>query len=650
MKHIPVLLALFTWLAPLRAAAPAEVVRSAIDKSLKRIEQGAGNYIHNRQCFSCHHQALPILSLTAARARRFSVESAKLQKQLDFTLATFRPKHEQLKKGQGIPGGNTMAGYALFALDAAGYHPDETTTALVEYLLVRQRSDGSWPAVSNRPPSEGSSFTNAALALRTLRTYGPSKGKKEDELSKRIASACRRGRDWLLHNKPVTAEDKLFRLRGLVYCGAGAKDIAAARDLLLREQRDDGSWSQLPDLKGDAYATGAVLTALAASGLPAADPAYQKGVKFLLGSQKSDGAWMVTTRSRPVQTFFDNGDPGGPSQFISFVATNWATLALLQTIEVPRAPSARESDPFSFLGVLAPSEPDSRSASEKGADPAKGKGSQTLPPLRPTNLDKLNTEDNEDEPHVASDALQLYYTLTKPEGRTDLMVSVRRQKSQRWPHGKLVDGYFSEKADNRGTFLTPEGKYPQYLYFATNKDPEKENGKGDNYDLYVTVRQRKGVAFTAPTPVHGVCTPMDEMHPWLTADGKQLYFSRKTEDGWQIYVANRVGAGAGGYVEPKRVDLPSGFYHPTLTPDGKTMYVQGPLEKDRLGLFRSTRTSTGWSKPEPLTGLNNEAGPTGDRSPSLSRDGALLYFASDRPGGKGGLDIWVIPTVDLVKK
>ena len=40
--------------------------------------------------------------------------------------------------------------------------------------------------------------------------------------------------------------------------------------------------------------------------------------------------------------------------------------------------------------------------------------------------------------------------------------------------------------------------------------------------------------------------------------------------------------------------------------------------------------------------------PTGDLSPSLSRDGSLLYFASDRPGGKGKLDLWVIQTAKLV--
>jgi hypothetical protein len=269
--------------------------------------------------------------------------------------------------------------------------------------------------------------------------------------------------------------------------------------------------------------------------------------------------------------------------------------------------------------------------------------------VKPINLDKLNTKADEDEPFLASNGLSLYYSA-KNGDHWELMVSSRQKTSQPWPAGQEVDGYFSDKADNVGTCLTPEGRYPQYLYFASNKDPEKKSGKGDNLDLYVTVKQNAGAAFTAPTPVQGVCTPEDETHPWLTASSKELYFSRKTKDGWRVYVAQAAGAGAGGYTDPKPLDFSAGFHHATLTANSQTMYLQGPLENDRWGLFRSTWTSTGWSKPEPLDDLNSPDATTGDRSPSLSRDGSLLYFASDRPGGKGGLDLWVVHTADLKKK
>jgi N-acyl-D-amino-acid deacylase len=330
------ILSLSLLLLPL-GAAPAETsadaVKAAAEKGLRRLEQGAANYVKNRQCFSCHHQATTILALTAAKKRGFDVDPAKLQQQVDFTLNTFRYKREQVAKGQAVPGGNTMSVYALFALEAANHSADETTAALVEYLLARQKPDGSWPALTQRQPSEGSPFTNAALALRVLRHYGPAQDAEgADHLRARIDRAWNRGRDWLMKTPASHTEDKAFRLRALVAVTAEAKEVADARAALLKEQREDGSWAQLPDRDGDAYATGTVLMALRSAGLETTEPAYQKAVNYLLATQREDGAWLVETRSRPVQIFFDNGDPGGKSQFISFAATGWAVLALLDTL------------------------------------------------------------------------------------------------------------------------------------------------------------------------------------------------------------------------------------------------------------------------------------------------------------------------------
>src|SRR5262249_20328654 len=113
------------------------------------------------------------------------------------------------------------------------------------------------------------------------------------------------------------------------------------------------------------------------------------------------------------------------------------------------------------------------------------------------------------------------------------------------------------------------------------------------------------------------------------------------------YVSKRPKDG-GQFGDPVLVEeLPAGFHHATLTKNGKTMYLQGPVGKDRWGLFRSVRSANGWGKPEPLDEGNNADGPTGDRSPCLSRDGVWLYFASDRPGGKGGLDLYYVRTEEL---
>ena len=299
-----------------RAAAPPDVQTIAARRGLERLRQGATRYTEHRRCFSCHHQALTLAAFAAAKARGLRGDQPFVAAQVSFTLESFREKLKRVRQGQAVPGGNTMTAYALFALRQAGHPADETTAALVDYLLVRQKADGAWPALMPRPPSEGSSFTNTALALMALSHYG----KASD---RRVTEATALGKAWLRKATPKTTEDRVFHLRGLRATGA---DPALAREALLKRQRADGSWSQLDDAQGDAYATATVLYAL---DLPPDDTAYRRGIAYLIRTQKADGSWFVATRSRPVQTFFDNGDPGGKSQFISFLATGWATWVLV---------------------------------------------------------------------------------------------------------------------------------------------------------------------------------------------------------------------------------------------------------------------------------------------------------------------------------
>jgi squalene cyclase len=326
------------------AVLPAEEatdarVKSAIDKGLERIKAGVTNYPEHRQCFSCHHQAMAVLSLTAARERGFKVEEDMLDSVIDFSAKSFKNK-SLIARGQGVGGDSVSVVYALHTFAAVQRPRDETIAALIEYLLVRQRKEGHWPAPAERPPTMGSPFTATGLALSVLKHYAPPRDVEgAAALQKRIDAAVDKGRDWLLANKPSSTEDRVFHLRGLVDAGVERKRIIEARDQLLAEQRSDGSWSQLRDKDGDAYATATALTALRKAGLAVSHDAYQKGVRYLLDNQKADGAWMVQTRSRPLQVYFDNGDAGGRSQFISFAATNWAVLALLETLPEDKTPA-----------------------------------------------------------------------------------------------------------------------------------------------------------------------------------------------------------------------------------------------------------------------------------------------------------------------
>jgi hypothetical protein len=264
--------------------------------------------------------------------------------------------------------------------------------------------------------------------------------------------------------------------------------------------------------------------------------------------------------------------------------------------------------------------------------------------LKPINL-FVNTNADEDEPHLGDNGLTLYWT-SKANRKEDIFFARRRTAASVWPSkGEVIEDYVTTKGDDRSVFAT-SGRYPHFLFFATKKDE-----KSKNFDLYVAIRHDTGKAWAAPVPVMNVNTPQDELHPWMTADGKALYFSRKTKEGWRVFVTTRAAAtGPGGWGDPEIVDLPVNFHHATLMPDGKTMCLQGPLDKGRWGIFVSRRDGKTWSNPEALAALNHLEGKTGDRSPNLSRDGRFLYFSSDRPGGKGGLDLWAIATADLLKK
>ncbi|MEP1489585.1 MAG: OmpA family protein [Algibacter sp.] len=88
----------------------------------------------------------------------------------------------------------------------------------------------------------------------------------------------------------------------------------------------------------------------------------------------------------------------------------------------------------------------------------------------------------------------------------------------------------------------------------------------------------------------------------------------------------------------------------TISKDGKTMYFcrnnldKNGLIKDQEGIsnlkiYKSTLVEGEWTNIEELS-FNSDDYSTGH--PSLSNDGTKLYFASDRPGGLGGSDIYVV--------
>lgn len=300
-----------------------EVIHAAVAKALPLILKSTGEYPESRDCFSCHHQAVPVLALSSAKERGFAIPPGAISDPVELTEADLRGSIESYRKGVGQGGGVTRAGYAMLTLEFGGTKPDDMTDAVTEYLLKKDETLDHWRGSSDRPPSEASEFTATYLALRALAAYG--KGGQRDRIDARVTKA----RHWLRAASPKDTEDRVFRLLAMKAASSPEDLIRKAAGDLLVTRRDDGGWSQLDGGTSDAYATGSALVALRWAGRLATDsPAYRGGLRFLIADQREDGSWFVKSRSKPFQPYFESGFPYGKDQFISMAATSWAVTAL----------------------------------------------------------------------------------------------------------------------------------------------------------------------------------------------------------------------------------------------------------------------------------------------------------------------------------
>jgi len=245
--------------------------------------------------------------------------------------------------------------------------------------------------------------------------------------------------------------------------------------------------------------------------------------------------------------------------------------------------------------------------------------------LKIINVGAVNTKGDELDPFVAAGNAALLYA-TNASGSFDIYVSYRT--SSAWKKGTPLPGYDDKIDDERSPFVSNAS-----VYFANNFVPDEKLKNLKNFDIKVSTQGR------APLELLGVSTREDELHPWLVG-GREFYFSRKTADGWIQHVA--AGPSPGPIGNAKTVGFAAGFHNASLTADGKTMYLEGPIDEKRTRIFVSTRGKDGWSKPRLIVNLSEAGDEHSDGGPAVSPDGRYIYFTSNREGGQGGWDIYAV--------
>lgn len=107
----------------------------------------------------------------------------------------------------------------------------------------------------------------------------------------------------------------------------------------------------------------------------------------------------------------------------------------------------------------------------------------------------------------------------------------------------------------------------------------------------------------------------------------------------EIYVSYRnIG---GKWSAPQMIPINSKFNVGTagISPDGENMLIFVGSANNTGSIYRIKRESTNeWSQPSPLNrGINSDYL---ESTASISPDGKTMYFASNRPGGYGGMDVY----------
>ena len=270
----------------------------------------------------------------------------------------------------------------------------------------------------------------------------------------------------------------------------------------------------------------------------------------------------------------------------------------------------------------------------------------------------VNTEMPEYFPSVTADDSTLLFTRRiiderAPYGGKQEEIFVSKKQSDSWMESSLVSSNINTEFNEGAPTFSTDGQYIIFVGCETGAKGDYEYGYGrkgyGSCDLFYS--QKIGDEWSSPV---NLGPPINSRHwetqPSFSSDGKTLYFvrgltydrQRRNPDDQDIFYSEIT---PDGWSKPKR--LPKNINTPfreesvQIHPDGKTLYFSsnGHPGMGGLDIFMSRKQVDGsWSNPINLGYPLNTY--VDENSLLVSSDGELGYFASNRDGGYGSLDIY----------
>lgn len=326
-------------------AATPEGARAAIDRGISFLDKDTVKWRTERGCATCHHGTMTVWALTEAKQQGFAVNAETLA---DFTEWTKSRMVPRLIPPRDPRPGWRMASQPGMYLGIMSHNlpvlSREEVGQLALHLARHQEEDGAYemaPPLNGPPPVFES---REVVALLAYLAWEPTVLADPQN-----AAVVRAGREklagWLAKAEPTdSTQGVALRLLVDLRTGQEPSRVQARIDELLKRQSASGGWSQIKDSPDDAYATGQALYVLSFAGLKNDRPEIQRGVSFLVATQREDGSWPMKSRNHPgVES---TRDPIRNPMPITYFGAAWGMLGLVRSVSTPPDTPARRQTAF----------------------------------------------------------------------------------------------------------------------------------------------------------------------------------------------------------------------------------------------------------------------------------------------------------------